>query len=152
MIFSFGECLRWPVPHCSLPGLRFKFCLPGAIRKCLVWVPGANVHMGLSQCQPSKLECIARSPSGAGRMMERWLCHHKHTSRRHSQGPSADRIRVILPGAHHSLLAAETLHNCISCENNISHPLRSSGFPPESSEQPREADWGWEGHRGTQKQ
>lgn len=67
----------------SLPGLFFKFPLPGAIGNGPVWVPGANVQMGLSQCQPSKHkpECTARSPAGAGRMMERRLCDQEHISR-----------------------------------------------------------------------
>lgn len=46
------EVAPFPVTHFS--GLFFKLALPGAIRLSPVWVPGANVHTGLSQCQPSK--------------------------------------------------------------------------------------------------
>jgi hypothetical protein len=62
----------------SFLSLSFNFKFPGALRHSPVWVPGANVQMGLSQCQQCKhkLELTTQCPSGIERMMERWWwCH-----------------------------------------------------------------------------
>lgn len=89
----------------SLSGLFFKLPLPGAVGNGPVWVPGANVQMGLSQRQPSKRkpECTARSPAGAGRVMERRPCHHKRTSleRDVPRDPAPASMSIVLTAAHH---------------------------------------------------
>lgn len=93
-----------PRSHQKQPGL-------GARSKC----PDRLVTVSAIQTQTGLYSSV---PSGACSTMERWLCNHKHTSRRCAQGPSANSIRVILTGTHRRWLQKPRPH-CTSYEHNV---------------------------------